>query len=317
MVPVIRISVVFIMILLQKEEVLARRDNDTFIQLIFFDNKSLLVHESSGFFNATKLCKSVKKNLFHFTRSEKYKELEKHFTLLFGTITFGTREFKYSNEEPYSGTYMHPVLLLAVAMWCSPRMYIEAALVVIDYFNNGGESRKQEMKVKLLPRNFDPNDIQENSTEVTYAGCQLLMDPVTRWFNASKFCTTNDKRLTHFERNENVKETLSYLTNLLGKNVSYQIGVHKIEANYGTYYHPIMFVRLASWLSVDFYLRAAVITWNHLFDGNQKTIQDRTTTTTMLEVEDVREMLLQQEKKVKTKRLAFNTFYLFYFFFAD
>nr|WIE95390.1 hypothetical protein [Microctonus hyperodae filamentous virus] len=287
------------MILLQKEKVLARRDNDTFIQLTFFDDKSLLVHEGSGFFNATKLCKSVNKNLFHFIRSEKYHELEKHFTLLFGTVvTFGTREFKYSNEEPYSGTYMHPVLLLAVAMWCSPRMYVEAALVVIDYFNNGDEKRKQEMKVKLLPRNFDPNDIQESSTEVTYAGCQLLMDPVTRWFNASKFCIKNGKQLPNFERTENIKETLSYLTTLLKKNVSYRKGLNKTKTDYGTYYHPIMFVRLASWLSVEFYLRAAVITWNHLFDGNQKTIQDRTTTT-MLEVEDVREMLLQQDEKVK------------------
>nr|WIE95396.1 hypothetical protein [Microctonus hyperodae filamentous virus] len=288
------------MILLQKEKVLARRDNDTFIQLTFFDDKSLLVHEGSGFFNATKLCKNVNKRLANYTQLEKYHELEKHFTLLFGTVvTFGTREFKYNDAEIYSGTYMHPVLLLAVAMWCSPRMYVEAALVIIDYFNNGGEARKQEMKEKLLPRNFDPSHIQESTTEVTYAGCQLLMDPVTRWFNASKFCAKNGKRLDHFERYENAKETLTYLTNLLKKNVSYKKGLNKTKADYGTYYHPIMFVRLASWLSVDFYLRAAVITWNHLFDdNNQKTVQDTTTTTTMLEVEDVREMLLQPDKKI-------------------
>nr|WIE95388.1 hypothetical protein [Microctonus hyperodae filamentous virus] len=287
------------MILLQKEEVLARRDNDTFIQLTFFDDKSLLVHEGSGFFNATKLCKSVNKKLSHYTQLEKYKELEKHFTLLFGNIIFGTCEFEYSNAETFSGTYMHPVLLLAVAMWCSPRMYVEAALVVIDYFNNGGEARKQEMKEKLLPRNFDPSHIQESTTDVTYAGCQLLVDPVTRWFNASKFCIKNGKQLPNFERYENAKETLSYLTTLLKKNVSYKKGLNKTKSDYGTYYHPIMFVRLASWLSVDFYLRAAVITWNHLFDdNNQKIMQDTTTTTTMLEVEDVREMLLQPDKKI-------------------
>nr|WIE95440.1 hypothetical protein [Microctonus hyperodae filamentous virus] len=276
------------MILLQREEVVSRRDDDAFIQLTFFDNQSLFVHENSGFFNATKLCKNVKKNLFHFIRLDKYRELEKHFTLLFGTIAFGTREYEYSDAETFSGTYMHPVLLLAVAMWCSPKMYVEAALVVMDYFNNGGETRKRMMKEKLFPKNFDP---RETVNEVTYAGCSILIDPVTRWFNASKFCTTHGKRLGYFERTDNIKETLSYLTKLLDKKVSYHKDGDKAAPNYGTYYHPIMFLRLASWISVDFYLKAAMITCNYLFGGSDIESNHIEDTNISLDIEDVREML--------------------------
>ncbi|KAK0169340.1 hypothetical protein PV327_011637, partial [Microctonus hyperodae] len=173
-------------------------------------------------------------------------------------------------------------------MWCSPKMYVEAALVVMDYFNNGGETRKRMMKEKLFPKNFDP---RETVNEVTYGGCSILIDPITRWFNASKFCTTHGKRLGYFERTDNIKETLSYLTKLLDKKVSYHKDGDKAAPNYGTYYHPIMFVRLASWISVDFYLKAAMITWNHLFGGSDIESNHIEDTNISLDIEDVREML--------------------------
>lgn len=286
-----------------------------FRRLRFADAFELLVNDNDGFFNATTLCALKGKKLRHYQEGKRFKELE---VLLQKSLEFGDRvrytscDLGYAKESAISGTYFHPILLLALANRCSEEFYVKAAIVVNAFFDRTAERRalfNRTFAVKcaendamtavssrqtttdsaadntsreIIPTDSDTvspfsslrmpstsRDVPKydltpsnNTTRLMYAGLELLVDE-RKWFNALKFCNkhTNNKRLIDFSRDKKIANLIEHITTNLQID-PVRLSLEKFEKNspnYGTFYHPLLFLALASWVSVDFFIKSSKI----------------------------------------------------------
>lgn len=92
---------------------------------------------------------------------------------------------------------------------------------------------------------------------ITYAGFKLLIDEHC-WFNASNICVFFNKNIYDFNILIETVKLKDIMNSIFGKNIEYEITNNRQEI-IGKYFHPILFLKLACWLSVDFYEAAALI----------------------------------------------------------
>ncbi|CCA61373.1 transcriptional regulator [Diadromus pulchellus ascovirus 4a] len=110
-----------------------------------FGEFRIVVDKSTGYFNATKLCKQGNKNYSHWTRLDKTKNLIKYLELqnrpphlAGGSNTSSIYEVKQGNKSDIhkqtSGTYICKELILDLASWISPEFYLKCNGIIIDHF---------------------------------------------------------------------------------------------------------------------------------------------------------------------------------------
>lgn len=242
--------------------------HDGFI-LMSFSGFDLIVCERDGFFNSTKLCQVKKKNYSDFVRSQKHETLDKALTLAYGRVSWNSREQRVWDSSPVSGTYCHPIMFLAIAMWCSHEFYVKAAVIVNAFFNKTVQRRRL---MELNDEWYDDTalDVMGHLRRVRYAGFSLLVNS-HNWFNATKFCTENGKYVYNFERYKNVQDLIAHVKSVTKEHPTRFCPGECTSDYYGTYYHPILFLRLAAWVSDEFYVKASQIVLAH-FTGDEYTV---------------------------------------------
>ncbi|KAL4122762.1 hypothetical protein QTP88_015037 [Uroleucon formosanum] len=129
------------MVVLDEQCVYEKNIRDTpaiitgFRRVRFADEFDLLVHNIDGFFNATEMCALLSKNIIHFQEDKRFKDTEQMLTawLKFGDrVRYTNCDLGYTNQSPVGGTYYHPILFLALALWCSEEFYVKAAIWLMD-----------------------------------------------------------------------------------------------------------------------------------------------------------------------------------------
>lgn len=283
-----------------------------------------LIVNKNGFFNASKFCKSAGKEIKFYSILKSSKILCYHLVQKYGNLI----EYDTSMPKQHDlyGQYYHPILFLDVAMWCSAQYYIDAATIVLEYFNNTTLDRKKQLLnllklkdneisieqidnviqdnkllmsllnensesdynlikneqiidgennpstssnfdskkksrgvAKIDSKNSPPRHLTSQFKIITYAGFKLIIDK-NGYFNASKFCFENNfKKIKDFYILDDTKNIIAYTEKIFnGKKIEYEITNCNREV-IGKYFHPILFLKLACWLSIDFYEVAALI----------------------------------------------------------
>ena len=113
----------------------------------------IIMMKKNGYINATKLCKKNKKNFFNWSRSKntkmilKYLEESLEYT---GDLIISVK----SGDNLTRGSYVHQLLIIHVASWCSAEYAIKVSRIVNEYHI------KQAMKIKdkLLKKGKDKID---------------------------------------------------------------------------------------------------------------------------------------------------------------
>ena len=267
-------------------------EDENFIN-IKYGNLNLLIDSNSGFFNATKFCSvNSKKLLFNFTQLSETKnlisQLEKNYNF---SLIYKTDNCIIEDQSPVSGTYYHPILFLKLAIWISEEFYVQVAFTIHQFFNKSAERRlklKKLLSCNVLENTPPPNFvdeiscINENKEEVklrkiNYAGFELLVNE-ENWFNASKFCLRySNQNLNHiFEQKKYAKNLFDYLKSVVFDNEheAFRESLTKDRSSplYGKLYHPILFVRLAIEVSLEFYIKVSKIVLAH-FNRDFETIE--------------------------------------------
>jgi hypothetical protein len=260
----------------------------------------LIVDSQLGFFNASWYCQLSGKQLKHFQEKSQTQNLIEVLSIKYGTTI---HHAAIPNRYECAGTYYHPILFLAFVMWCESsnhELYVKASLIVLEYFNNA-ERRKllntllnsiktinlnsyivqslncnsetddsdqdQDQQVPLSEEHEQPpaNTVTVYNTRNQYSiilyACLKVIVNQKGWCNATKFCASNNKQLRDFERLPNFKEVVRCLDKVLKRRP-----VMYLDDNFyarGKYYHPIMFLKLASWVNVDYYEMVATFIMEH------------------------------------------------------
>jgi len=290
------------MVVLDEQCVYEKNVSDTpaiiigFRRVHFSDKFDLLVHDIDGFFNATELCVMRSKKLIHFQEGKRFKDLEQ---LLLTRLEFGDPvrytncDLGYTDQSAVGGTYYHPILFLALALWCGEEFYVKAAILVNGFFNRSVERRAlldrtfalkttvinehcaysiTPLQTLIVPIDSELSQSQlltlqipttYESSRVMHAGFELLVDD-HKWFNASKFCykyADQQKRLQYFSKTNSFPRLVEHIRQNLQldpvRDCSDAVDGESIE--YGTFYHPLLFLALASWISLEFYVKTAHI----------------------------------------------------------
>ncbi|XP_025205964.1 uncharacterized protein LOC112602222 [Melanaphis sacchari] len=275
------------MIVLDEKSVYTKNSAKTtvishFRRVIFDDNFDLLVNNSDGFFNATSLCDMKNKRIFHFQESRIYKHLE---PMLLQKIEFcdkvqyKARDLGFSDQSAVSGMYYHPILFLALASWCGEDFYVKVAIAVNSFFNQTAERRAlfdrtfSLKPVDLPARDNDncvdtPYPLLQGYRMIMYAGFELQLLDKNKYINASSFCykySNPQKSLKMFSKSAKFIQLIKHLKLILNLNPVYdQHNVNQRSPEYGTFYHPLLFLTLTSWVDSDFYIIASKIVFAYL-----------------------------------------------------
>ncbi|KAK7593061.1 hypothetical protein V9T40_007813 [Parthenolecanium corni] len=218
--------------------------NEPFIKFSYGGLVDLIVNNENGLFNATYLCRqsSDKKQLNRYNEHVLTKKLEK--ALKRNDSIILSWSYK-KNGSVAAGRYFHPAMFLDLAFWLSPIFYVHSAVIMIEFFNTN-DRRKQKLRLNLF-------DYGEKAT------CELIKAEPPRWcvrfdsfkvevnecgwFNPLNVCLIYRKTLNQFEGLKSIVALRQYLgsRNLLD----------------GVFYHPLLFLRLAVYLSEDIYVKCA------------------------------------------------------------
>lgn len=100
-------------------------------------------------------------------------------------------------------------------------------------------------------------NIMENFYNANFFGLQLIVDKSTGYFNATKLCELMGKSFKKWYRKSSTKSLFKFMkkNQIYGKYLKYKItgsgcGHSKIS---GTYLHKCFLLKLAEWISHDFY----------------------------------------------------------------
>ena len=111
---------------------------DNFWYGIFGDFK-LVIDKNTGYFNATKLCKSGGKMFYHWSRLDGSKALiscvEKAAHHIWRAASYeiiGNNNDELNKQT--TGTYVHKTLILSLASWISPEFYVKCNEIVLNYY---------------------------------------------------------------------------------------------------------------------------------------------------------------------------------------
>lgn len=102
-------------------------------------------------------------------------------------------------------------------------------------------------------------NIMENFYNANFIGLQLIVDKSTGYFNATKLCKLDKKSFKKWYRKSSTRNLFKFMkkNQIYGKYLKYKItgsgcGYSKIS---GTYLHQCFLLKLAEWISYDFYCK--------------------------------------------------------------
>lgn len=141
------------------------------------------------------------------------------------------------------GTYYHPMIFLALAMWCSEEFYVKAAIVLRDYFGRDS-NRREQFRLLFYFQKLNRNEIE-------------LRNNTRGWIDAASFC--------HEYRNLCLHSFLKHKSyDTLFSKIEGQLSLHPVEVREslmneprmlrGVYFHPLLFLPLAHWIGKEFYV---------------------------------------------------------------
>ena len=93
----------------------------------------VIIKNSNGYMNATKLCNEAGKNFKHWKTNITSKELIDEVSLWVGIPTHTLMEIP-NVPNNLRGTYVHPDLIPHIASWASPKFAIKVSKIVNEYF---------------------------------------------------------------------------------------------------------------------------------------------------------------------------------------
>lgn len=244
-----------------------------------FASFTVVIDKSNGFFNATKLCNESGKRLNDYIRTKEFDRLCDGIAQIYGsTLLLQASGIPTKNME--AGTYFHPLLFLALASWCSHDFYINSCIIVNDFFTRTAERRKMfasnfKVNEKDTYLSIEKGEIGKSEElsekEILYGGFNLSMNN-RGFFNATKLCSQKGMKLYKFTRLESFTEFCDYVKDKFNINVVDSLSSNlskRFDSAQGTYFHPILFLKLAAWLSTEFYITIAqlvVLTLNQCDD---------------------------------------------------
>lgn len=219
------------------------RVNDGFVK-VSSGGLDIIINERNGFFNVTQLCRSRgEKKLSSYNNSKVKKNLKIVLTCYYGELS---HKVNPNNIYPcVAGTYFHPALFLDLASWLSPESYVHSAIVINDFF---GHSNQQTWQLSMLFACEEIPTIEYVSDppiwRIRYDSLEMVVNE-RGWFKASDFCAANYTKLSQFEASKS-PDIVCLLQYFRSRNLLC-----------GVYYHPLLFLRLAAWMTADFYVKCA------------------------------------------------------------
>jgi len=208
------------------------------------------IHECTGFFNTA--------NLVAFN-TEKHGQKILFFAEVFAK-TYGEKIKQTFYNGPYPqaiGTYYHPIVFLYASILTSEELYIHSVAFIIRYFNT---SCSRKLQFSRLLRRCEQSFItlkhnaQFELWHIKHSGLDLVINN-NIWINVTNFCKSNFKnKIIDFERHSSFKSISNYMTERLGKSPIAKLSGFQTIWN-GTYYHPIMFLKMVVLISDELYIK--------------------------------------------------------------
>ena len=103
----------------------------------------IIINKSNNYVNATKLCRELGKHFYHWTCSNQVQSVITAFesAQLAPPYSVGQNEWLIQVVESggsdtahlISGTYIHPSLVPALAIWLSPTFYLKVCTIINDF----------------------------------------------------------------------------------------------------------------------------------------------------------------------------------------
>lgn len=105
--------------------------------------------------------------------------------------------------------------------------------------------------------------IKDNFYYADFQGVKIIVDKKTGYFNATQLCTLGRKQYSNWFKNKKTQELFKSFSNIYrGHNIETK---YEINGNYinteisGNYIHEDLFLNLASWISIEFYVKCKKI----------------------------------------------------------
>lgn len=219
------------------------------------------VDQTTGFVNVTIFCLLHGTFLPGYTHCKSSKTLKLKCLQMFGTDPVYHCNTVYGNHAMVSVFY-HPVMFLHLALWFSELEYVRATITLLDYFNKHNRPlldtllRRQSLKIWSMDEDDDGN-----FCHVKYLDFEIVADRRC-WYNATFMCRkhkSSRKNIMQFERLDNTRGLVAEFTGLPETSYGNFAKYTRNRFCYGVYQHPIVFMRMGSWLSVESFVKIARI----------------------------------------------------------
>jgi len=94
---------------------------------------NLVIDKSTGYFNATKLCRDTGKDINHWKRVKQTKELIAYIKTRGGTDIYEPKGLSnyQKDDKQITGTYLPQDLFLPLAMWISTDFYCKCVHIIL------------------------------------------------------------------------------------------------------------------------------------------------------------------------------------------
>jgi hypothetical protein len=147
-------------------------------------------------------------------------------------------------------------------------------------------------------------DINDEYGYGKYGNFEVIIRKRDGYINATKLCRDGRKQLSHWIRNDNSKNLVKFLGNIIGKTREELIQCVMGNTIYtGTYVHPKLIPHIASWVSHEFALMVSDIVNEHIIreykiQMKQKDDKIDNLERTMKEIKDKNDEMIRKMDKV-------------------
>ena len=208
-----------------KSVLVNKKSNEKFI-IGTYINLEVLIRESDGYVNASRLCKSIGKKEFHRIRDNAgFTEFENEIQVVLKSGTPLKYVLSSGFDNELKGRYVHPKLVNYIAMWASPKFAVYVS-EIMDSINtigqltnnqNYSDEHLQEMKNKITEMEQDLKDkeeiIQTQDSTIDQLMNQTSELQVDQYENSVRSKNVNNKYLFIMKfKYENIDQIYYYLS---------------------------------------------------------------------------------------------------------